>query len=82
MGRPQQKGTAVMKWYWKVRIYNTEDNYWTCEIETEQNLDEILTICNFYLDMTSCKMLLEGMAATSYGISSLNDAFKGLWRSK
>jgi hypothetical protein len=69
-----------MRWYWKVRIYRDDGHYYFGEIITERRLDAIDTIQDFYLAMTGCKMLLEGMSESSFGIESIAFAFTGCWR--
>lgn len=72
-----------MHWYWKVRLYNLDGNYAHAVVRTERNTQHIDTIQAFYITMTGCKMLLEGMTDNKdlyIGVTDIHDAFKTLWR--
>jgi hypothetical protein len=69
-----------MNWYWKVRIYQRDGHYYFGEIKTNRTLIEIDTIQDFYREMTECKMLLEGMSKTSFGILPISEAFQMCWK--
>jgi hypothetical protein len=69
-----------MKWYWKVRIYNTSGQYAHACVETERDLAHIDLIQDTYKVMTNCKMLLEGMSEEWFeGVGHLQNAFFILW---
>lgn len=69
-----------MNWYWRVRIYNTESNYFYCQIMTDRVLSQIEAIQDFYATMTGCKILLEGMSERPFeGIITIQETFKNLW---
>jgi hypothetical protein len=69
-----------MNWYWHVRIYNKAGQYWRGEIVTGRNLREIDGIQDFYLALTGCKLLLEGMSEQpNPNVASIEEAFLGLW---
>ena len=69
-----------MKWHWKVRLYRDNGDYYHANVVTDRDLEQINTIQDFYLAMTGCKMLLEGMSETPFVCPSLPDAFSGCWR--
>lgn len=71
-----------MNYYWKVRLYRSDGNYWICQIKTGRNLQEINVIQDFYLSLTGAKMLLEGMAEEPYNCGTPNQAFNGMLRDK
>lgn len=71
-----------MKWYWKVRIYRDNGDYYFGQIVTNQVLIEIDTIQDFYLNMTGCKMLLEGMSESPFDCATIAYAFTGCWRTR
>lgn len=69
-----------MNWYWRVRIYNKQGQYWHGQIITDRNLREIDSYQDFYAMLTGCKMLLEGMSEQEDpNVGGIQDAFHGLW---
>lgn len=73
-----------MKWYWTVRIYRSDGQYANAVVETDRVLNDIDVVQEFYLKLTGCKMLLEGMntAPPANQILTLNEAFQHLWEIK
>jgi hypothetical protein len=71
-----------MKWFWKVRIYRPDGHYYMVEVETVRDLLQIDIMQDFYKTMTGCKMLLEGMSETTFGLDSIRFGFEGLWAEK
>ena len=70
-----------MNWFWRVRIYNSDDHYWRCQIETKNDLREIACIQEFYWKLTGCKMVLEGMSEKANSeLATAHGAFAGLWK--
>jgi len=70
-----------MHWYWKVKIYNKDGNYWHGQICTGRDLKEIDGIQDTYYILTGCKMLLEGMSEREDpDVGSIQDAFASLWK--
>jgi hypothetical protein len=69
-----------MKWYWKVRIYRPDGRYVQCEVVTPQELCHIDKWQDYYLELTGCKMLLEGMSEQSWaGLPTITNGFSKLW---
>lgn len=73
-----------MHWFWQVRIHNDNGDYCTIFVKTGRNLDEINAIQDFYLEMTGCRMLLEGMSEQEPIRSKDNSLqpFHCIWRVK
>lgn len=70
-----------MKWYWKVRIYRPNGDYYTGQFATERDLREVDVRIDFYLELTGCKMLLEGMMEKPFGnVVTIEEAFSALWK--
>lgn len=67
-----------MKWYWKVRCYRPQGDYYICELETERRLEQIDVIQDFYLAFTGCRMILEGMSEESFKIAPVSHAFQSM----
>lgn len=69
-----------MNWYWKVRIYRRDSQYYICQIKTARTLIEIDIIQDFYEEATGCKMLLEGMSEEPFKhIYTISEAFRACW---
>lgn len=69
-----------MMWFWRVRIYNDDGDYWHAQVATGRNLSEIDGMQEFYNTLTGCKMLLEGMSEREHDdLAPLQESFKGLW---
>jgi len=71
-----------MNWHWKVRLIGKTGQYNICQLPTGRNLSEIDAFQDFYLRLTGCKMLLEGMSEREYpDIPLISHSFQVLWRS-
>lgn len=64
--------------YWKVRIYNPNGDYGTSQVSSE--IDEVVRIKTFYEELTGCKMLIEAMQESQFGITPLSKVFYLLYR--
>ena len=73
------KGSVGLKWYWKVRLYNTKGQYGHACVVTERVLGDIDLIQDFYKELTGCKMLLEGMSEAPFSCSYPEVVFNLLW---
>lgn len=77
-----------MFWYWKIRIYNSQEHYVTTWVATARKLGDIDLIQDSYLIMTGCKMSIEGMSDQRPGtehnpwgeLTSLPQAYNMLWK--
>lgn len=70
-----------MQWYWKVKIYSPNGQYAFSEIITvRDDLSLISSIQDAYMQLTGCKMILEGMAGQSF--KQEKNGFHIIWREK
>lgn len=72
-----------MLWYWRARMYRPNGDYYTCQIPTAQNLNDIKIIQAFYTSTTGCQLLLEGMTSEpTHNIANPLEAFTNLWKGR
>jgi hypothetical protein len=79
----KKKYSPPPDWYWKVRIYAPSGQYAFGQIRTARDLRYIDRIQDFYLELTGCKMLREGMGEQPFeNVAGIDEAFDVLWKNK